>query len=101
MYSGADEQLEKIRNTDRFKPDKGFTGAGEKSAPRGGPVEFERDVVEDADPFGLDQFLTEVKGGKKPLDKIGSGGTMRASGGGSRDGYEESGMTRIGFEKGR
>ncbi|KAM0020803.1 putative SKI-interacting protein, SKIP [Helianthus debilis subsp. tardiflorus] len=101
MYGGADEQLEKIRKTDRFKPDKGFTGAGEKSGPRGGPVEFERDVVEDADPFGLDQFLTEVKGGKKPLDKIGSGGTMRASGGGSRDGYEGSGRTRIGFEKGR
>ncbi|XP_071713896.1 SNW/SKI-interacting protein A-like [Rutidosis leptorrhynchoides] len=101
MYGGADEQLEKIRKTERFKPDKGFSGAGEKSGPRGGPVEFEKEV-EEADPFGLDQFLTEVKGGKKPLDKVGSGGTMRASGGAStRDGYEGSGRSRIGFQKGR
>ncbi|GJX46391.1 hypothetical protein Tco_0271581 [Tanacetum coccineum] len=34
MYSGADEQLEKITKTGRFKPDKGFMSAGEKSAPR-------------------------------------------------------------------
>lgn len=101
MYGGADEQLEKIMKTDRFKPDKGFTGVGEKSGPRDRPVEFEREEPEEADPFGLDQFITQVKGGKKPLDKIGSGGTMRASGGGSRDGYEGSGRTRIGFEKGR
>ncbi|KAJ0913875.1 putative SKI-interacting protein, SKIP [Helianthus annuus] len=98
MYGGADEELEKIRKTDRFKPDKEFTGAGERSGPRDGPVEFEREVAEDADPFGLDQFIIQVKGGKKPLDMI---GTMRASGGGSRDGYVGSGRTRIGFEKGR
>ncbi|KAJ0565080.1 putative SKI-interacting protein, SKIP [Helianthus annuus] len=65
MYGGANEQLEKIRKTDRFKPDKEFTGAGERSGPRDGPVEFEREVVEDADPFGLDQFIIQVKGGKK------------------------------------
>nr|XP_043623321.1 SNW/SKI-interacting protein A-like [Erigeron canadensis]XP_043623322.1 SNW/SKI-interacting protein A-like [Erigeron canadensis]XP_043623323.1 SNW/SKI-interacting protein A-like [Erigeron canadensis]XP_043623324.1 SNW/SKI-interacting protein A-like [Erigeron canadensis]XP_043623325.1 SNW/SKI-interacting protein A-like [Erigeron canadensis]XP_043623326.1 SNW/SKI-interacting protein A-like [Erigeron canadensis] len=102
MYGGADEQLEKIRKTDRFKPDKGFSGAGEKSGLRSGPVEFEKDAGEEADPFGLDQFITEVKGGKKPLDKVGSGGTMRASGGSStREGYEGSGRSRIGFQKGR
>ncbi|XP_071686162.1 SNW/SKI-interacting protein A-like [Rutidosis leptorrhynchoides] len=98
MYGGADEQLEKIRKTERFKPDKGFSGAGEKSGPRDGPVEFEMEK----DPFGLDQFLDNVKGGKKPLDKVGSGGTMRASGGSStREGYEGSGRSRIGFQKGR
>lgn len=102
MYGGAEEQLEKIRKTDRFKPDKGFTSTGEKSAPRTGPVEFEKEVAEEADPFGLDQFLTEVKGGKKPLDNIGSGGTMRAGGGSStREGYEGSGRSRIGFKRGR
>ncbi|MFS7982541.1 putative SKI-interacting protein, SKIP [Helianthus anomalus] len=101
MYDGADEQLEKIRKTEQFKPDKGFTGAGEKSGPRDGPVEFEREVAEDADPFGLDQFITQVKGVRKPLDKVGSGGTIRASGGGLRDGYEGSRRTRIGFEKER
>lgn len=102
MYGGEDEQLEKVLKTDRFKPDKGFSGAAVKGGPREKPVEFEKQA-EEADPFGLDQFLTEVKSGKKPLDKIGSGGTMRASAGSSRgDGYDGgSGRTRIGFERGR
>ncbi|XP_022154720.1 SNW/SKI-interacting protein-like [Momordica charantia] len=101
MYGGADEQLDKIMKTDRFKPDKSFSGTAERSGPRDRPVEFEREV-EEADPFGLDQFLTEVKKGKKAMDKVGSGGTMRASGGSStRDGYDGgSGRTRIGFERG-
>ncbi|MCI20432.1 SNW/SKI-interacting protein-like, partial [Trifolium medium] len=99
-YGGADEQLEKIMKTDRFKPDKGFTGASERAAPRDRPVEFEN---EEADPFGLDQFLTEVKKGKKALDNVGGGGTMRASAGSSmRDSSDGgSGRTRIGFERGR
>ncbi|KAK7272727.1 hypothetical protein RJT34_29524 [Clitoria ternatea] len=98
-YGGADEQLEKIMKTDRFKPDKGFAGASERTGPRDRPVEFEN---EEADPFGLDQFLTEVKKGKKAMEKVGGGGTMRASAGSSmRDGYEGgSGRTRIGFERG-
>ncbi|KAK9136007.1 LOW QUALITY PROTEIN: hypothetical protein Syun_015337 [Stephania yunnanensis] len=104
MYGDADEQLDKIMKTERFKPDKGFTGAPERAAPRDGPVEFEN-AAEEADPFGLDSFLTEVKKGKKAMDKIGSGGTMKASGGSSRrdDGYDGggSGRTRIGFERGR
>lgn len=42
-------------------------------------------LQEEADPFGLDQFLSEVKGGKKKgaLDGIGQGGGMRAAGGGA------------------
>uniref|UniRef100_A0A368UJA8 SKI-interacting protein SKIP SNW domain-containing protein n=1 Tax=Glycine max TaxID=3847 RepID=A0A368UJA8_SOYBN len=98
-YGGADEQLEKIMKTDRFKPDKGFSGASERAGPRDRPVEFEN---EEADPFGLDQFLTEVKKGKKAMEKVGGGGTMRASAGSSmRDGNEGgSGRTRIGFERG-
>ena len=85
--------------TDRFKPDKGFSGASERAGPRDRPVEFEN---EEADPFGLDQFLTEVKKGKKAMEKVGGGGTMRASAGSSmRDGNEGgSGRTRIGFERG-
>ncbi|KAG1366578.1 SNW/SKI-interacting protein A [Cocos nucifera] len=104
MYGGADEQLEKIMKTDRFKPDKAFTGASER--PSGGkrerPVEFEK--PEENDPFGLDQFLTEVKKGKKAMEKIGGGGTMKASAGSSlRDDYEGggSGRSRIAFERGR
>ncbi|KAF8400876.1 hypothetical protein HHK36_014179 [Tetracentron sinense] len=102
MYGGADEQLDKILKTDRFKPDKGFAGAPERAGPRDRPVEFEKEA-EEADPFGLDQFLTEVKKGKKAMEKVGSGGTMRASAGSSmRDGHEGgSGRTRIGFERGR
>lgn len=103
MYGGADEQLEKIMKTDRFKPDKAFVGTSERTGPRDRPVEFEKEPEVEADPFGLDQFLTEVKKGKKPLDKIGSSGTMKASAGSSmRDGYDGgSGRSRIGFERGR
>ncbi|KAE9599611.1 hypothetical protein Lal_00021373 [Lupinus albus] len=98
-YGGADEQLEKIINTERFKPDKGFAGTSERAGPRDRPVEFEN---EEADPFGLDQFLTEVKKGKKAMEKVGGGGTMRASAGSSmRDNHDGgSGRTRIGFERG-
>ncbi|KAL2929065.1 SNW/SKI-interacting protein [Bienertia sinuspersici] len=101
MYGGADEQLDKIRNTERFKPDKGFTGVTDKSGPRDKPVEFEQ-VAEEADPFGLDRWLTEVKKGKKAINDIGGGGTMKASAGSTRDGYDGggSGRSRIGFERG-
>uniref|UniRef100_A0A6M2EIT9 SKI-interacting protein SKIP SNW domain-containing protein n=1 Tax=Populus davidiana TaxID=266767 RepID=A0A6M2EIT9_9ROSI len=103
MYGGADEQIDKIMKTERFKPDKEFAGTSQRTGPRDRPVEFEKDEEEEADPFGLDQFLTEVKKGKKAMDKVGSGGTMRASGGSStRDGHDGgSGRTRIGFERGR
>ncbi|KAF6165388.1 hypothetical protein GIB67_018832 [Kingdonia uniflora] len=101
MYGGADEQMEKVLKTDRFKADKKFTGAPDKAAPRERPVEFEQEV-EEPDPFGLDKFLTEVKKGKKAIDKIGGGGTLKYSAGGSstRDSQDGgSGRTRIGFEK--
>ncbi|GAB4857640.1 hypothetical protein Ancab_015546 [Ancistrocladus abbreviatus] len=102
MYGGADEQLEKILKTDRFKPDKAFAGTSERTGPRDRPVEFDKEA-EEADPFGLDQFLTEVKKGKKAMEKVGGGGTMKASAGSSmREGYEGgSGRTRIAFEKSR
>ncbi|XP_074268983.1 SNW/SKI-interacting protein A [Silene latifolia] len=104
VYGGADEQLEKIKNTERFKPNKAFTGTSEKAAPRDRPLEFEQEVpapAEEADPFGLDQWLTEVKKGKKALDKVGGGGTMRASGGSSREGYDgSSSRSRINFQRG-
>ncbi|XP_078161526.1 SNW/SKI-interacting protein A-like [Carex rostrata] len=103
MYGGdADEQMEKIMKTERFKPDKAFSGAAERGSMRDRPVEFDK---AEEDPFGLDEFLTEVKKGKKAVEKTGGGGTMKASGGGSstRDDYEGggSGRTRINFERGR
>lgn len=63
------------------------------------PVEFEKEA-EEADPFVLDQFLTKVKKGKKAIDRVGGGGTMRASAGSSiRVGLDGgSGRTRTGFE---
>lgn len=50
------------KTTDRFRADRGFAGAdvGGASAPRSGPVQFER-----ADDFGLDSFLEEAKEGSK------------------------------------
>lgn len=102
MYGGADEQLDKVLKTDRFRADKGFAGATERGGPRDRPVEFEKDA-EEADPFGLDQFLTEVKKGKKAMDKIGGGGTMKASAGSAmKESYEGgSSRTRVDFERGR
>ncbi|KAJ7196146.1 hypothetical protein O6H91_Y509300 [Diphasiastrum complanatum] len=99
---GADEQLEKVLRTDRFRADKGFAGASERGGPRDRPVEFEKNV-EEADPFGLDQFLTEVKKGKKALDRVGGGGTMRASAGSAmKESYEGgSSRSRVEFERGR
>uniref|UniRef100_A0A1J3HA67 SNW/SKI-interacting protein n=1 Tax=Noccaea caerulescens TaxID=107243 RepID=A0A1J3HA67_NOCCA len=101
MYGNADEQLDKLKNTERFKPDKAFTGASERAGKRERPVQFEKE--EEQDPFGLDRWVHDLKKGKKPLDKIGSGGTMRASGGGgssSRDDHGGSGRTKINFERG-
>lgn len=96
---GGGEGLDQVLKTDRFRPDKGFAGATERGAPRDRPVEFE---AAEADPFGLDQFLTQVRG-KKSTDKIGQGGAMRASGGGSgtKESYEGggSGRNRVDFER--
>ncbi|MEW5312366.1 MAG: hypothetical protein WDW38_004007 [Sanguina aurantia] len=86
QYGGGLEAEEGGVRSDKFKADKGFKGADVSAGPRSRPVEFERNV-EEADPFGLDQFLSEVKGkgrGKpNALDGIGKGGGMRAAGGGA------------------
>lgn len=59
------DDLEKLVQTSRFQPDKGFAGA-DRGQRRDGPVQFEK---EEEDPFGLDKFLTEAKKGKRPLDE--------------------------------
>ena len=71
----AQEDYDKLSKSNRFQPDKGFDGAdggerGGSKRPRDNPVEFEK---QEADPFGLDQFLSEAKKGKKAMDKIASG----------------------------
>ncbi|CAD7699334.1 unnamed protein product [Ostreobium quekettii] len=90
--------------TDRFRADNAFQGTEEPTAERGGhegPVEFE------ADPFGLEDFVTTVKASSrpKPLDDIGRRGGMKAAAGSS---YEElssrghhSSRSRMQFESGR
>ncbi|XP_072306423.1 SNW domain-containing protein 1 [Eucyclogobius newberryi] len=56
------DDLDSLMRSNRFVPDRGFTGADSQSRP-GGPVQFEED------PFGLDKFLEEAKqhgGSKRP-----------------------------------
>lgn len=54
------EDLEKIVKTNRFVPDKEFSGT-DRTATRSGPVQFEKEE----DPFGLDQFLSQAKRASK------------------------------------
>ena len=88
-------------DTSRFKPDQGFSGAdysrsGRETAAKGQAdgIAFEMDPAE-ADPFGLNAFLTDG-GRKKPLDGIGRRGGMAAAGGGSGtvEEYSRSGSRR-------
>jgi len=93
------EDLDKMVNTSRFVPDRDFEGVdrSKKAEPREGPVQFERE--EEADPFGLDQFLQDAKKGKNALDKIGSRGLMNAAGGSNPQSYDASNRSKINFEQ--
>jgi len=101
----AQADYDKLTKTNKFQPDKGFDGAdggerGGSKRPRDNPVEFEK---QEADPFGLDQFLSEAKKGKKAMDKISGGnkahGSMSAGAGGSADGAGGSGRDRLEFDR--
>jgi SNW domain-containing protein 1 len=60
------DDLETLKNTSRFVPDKEFSGVERGSSKREGPVQFEKHRDEDDDdPFGLDKFLTEAKQASK------------------------------------
>lgn len=64
LYGG---DLEKIISTNRFVPDKEFSGTDRSGQnARSGPVQFEKDKEED--PFGLDQFLNLAKKAPKRKD---------------------------------
>jgi SNW domain-containing protein 1 len=56
------DDLERLVRTDKFHADKEFAGT-DHSQKRDGPVQFEKD------PFGLENFLTEAKKGKRTLDE--------------------------------
>ncbi|KAK4880897.1 hypothetical protein RN001_004216 [Aquatica leii] len=55
------EDLEKLVKTNRFVPDKEFSGTDRNGPGRAGPVQFEKEE----DPFGLDQFLSQAKRASK------------------------------------
>jgi len=101
-WGDEEKAVEQIQARSRFKPgDKGFEGTGggggDARPSRSAPVAFEED--EEADPFGLDQMLTEARQGKA-LDKIGEGSGMAAAAGGAMTGGEGSGRSSIGFARG-
>jgi len=65
---GGQEDLDELRKTSRFVPDKEFSGTDRSSGSgqRAGPVQFEKD---EEDPFGLDQFLdTAKRASKRPSE---------------------------------
>ncbi|KAL1495285.1 hypothetical protein AB1Y20_017145 [Prymnesium parvum] len=64
--------------------------------PRGRPVEFE----EEQDPFGLDEMLTEARGGKG-MAKVGEGAGMGAAAGGGGADARGSGRSSLDFAKER
>ncbi|KAF8536419.1 nuclear protein skip [Trichophaea hybrida] len=59
----ADNELDRIKKSSRFevlgKAQKGFKGAGDVEA-RDGPVQFEKDKPDMADPFGVEAFVKSV-----------------------------------------
>uniref|UniRef100_A0AAG5CRK6 SKI-interacting protein SKIP SNW domain-containing protein n=1 Tax=Anopheles atroparvus TaxID=41427 RepID=A0AAG5CRK6_ANOAO len=77
---GAD--LDKIVSTNRFVPDKEFSGTDRSGqAARQGPVQFEKEE----DPFGLDQFLSMAKKAPKRKEDSSAGPSGSGSGSSNRD----------------
>merc|ERR1719219_793643 len=73
---GGQEDLDELRKTNRFVPDKEFSGTDRTTAGRSGPVQFEKD---EDDPFGLDQFLDTAK--RASNRRSSDGGDRRDRGG--------------------
>ncbi|PRP81176.1 putative Puff-specific protein Bx42 [Planoprotostelium fungivorum] len=87
---GGEEDLKKLQDTSKFRPDKGFAGSerdpSKPNESRNTPVQFEKSASAAHDPFSteLDAFLTEAKRDKtKGGDRAGSGGAMHANAGNS------------------
>lgn len=88
LYGGAAGDRDGGVRTEKFKADRGFSGAaegGQAGGKRGSGVEYES-AGQEADPFGLEQFMEKVDRGRRPLDGIGQRGGMAAGAGGG--GYE-------------
>jgi SNW domain-containing protein 1 len=105
-YGGEGAEGDAVQ-TGRFKPDRGFAGAeggtagGAGGGRVGGPVAFER-PPEDEDPFGLGQFLTDVRrgGGKDAAPTQGRPGAMAAAAGGGDASAGGSSRSRVDFQPG-
>lgn len=70
----TEEDLEKLKTSDRFRPDKGFVGTeGGSSGARSGPVQFEKAIMAEDDVFGIDKFLTDAKEGSSARKRKGDG----------------------------
>ena len=67
-HKGYGEDLDKIIQSNRFVPGRGFAGT-DRSAKRDGPVQFKKD--EEEDPFGIKDFLTRAKRAPKRLAEDG------------------------------
>ena len=64
----GEDDYDKIKSMDKFRADRGFSGADVAEA-RSGPVQFEREQKEDDPLFGLNKFLSEAKSGSKRGDR--------------------------------
>ncbi|KDD73845.1 hypothetical protein H632_c1791p2, partial [Helicosporidium sp. ATCC 50920] len=76
-HGGEDEEAD----TRRFKPDRGFEGVDYGKA-SDGAVQFEAAAA--ADPFGIDQFVSDVRGGRRADGVLGEaprGGSMASASG--------------------
>lgn len=114
---GSEKDLEKLRNTERFRPEKDFEGV-DRSQPRApGPVQFERASEAGGAGAGAgggegsDAFAAmgggDVRGGGRALAGIGSKGHMAAAAGTRLDASMEglrsggSGRSKIRFTEGK
>lgn len=59
LYGDADDQLKKLKDTSRFKADKGFKGADVSAGPRNAPVQFEKGTS--FDPYSRHPASVEVE----------------------------------------
>mmetsp|Transcript_50609 Transcript_50609/g.127112 ORF Transcript_50609/g.127112 Transcript_50609/m.127112 type:complete len:700 (+) Transcript_50609:190-2289(+) len=106
---GSAEDMAKLTDTSRFKPHRDFgdVDRSDDAQRRSGPVQFEAVAQpppppqEEADPFGLDDFLSETttgrrnaQGGRGTLDAIGARGQLHAASAAGTGASADSGSGR-------
>lgn len=85
---GAEEEAAGSTQGRLGRPDRALAGVDLKQQVQEGPVQFEKDLpprggarapAVEADPFGVDQFLSQAKQGKRPADSAPSGPSEKHS----------------------